>query len=152
MLALWLPLAASIVMMVLEPSIINIGLGRTTDAELALAAYGVAFSLALLVEAPILMLLDASVARGTDREAFALIRRFALVLGILVTGIGLAVSLTPLYPLIVERWMDIPPSVAARARPEPRPDRPASPSRRGPPPGSAPRGRCRPGSRPRPRG
>jgi len=40
-------------MMVLEPSIINIGLGRTADPELALAAYGVAFSLALLVEAPI---------------------------------------------------------------------------------------------------
>jgi hypothetical protein len=40
-------------MMVLEPSIINIGPGRTAAPELALAAYGVAFSLALLVEAPI---------------------------------------------------------------------------------------------------
>ena len=57
MLSLWLPLAASIIMMVLEPSTINIALGRTMDPELALAAYGVAFSLALLVEAPIIMLL-----------------------------------------------------------------------------------------------
>ena len=117
MLALWLPLAARIAMMVLEPSVINIGLGRTTEAELALAAYGVAFSLALLVEAPILMLLDASVARATDRVAFALIRRFALVLGLVVTAIGLLVSLTPLYVLIVERLMNIPPNVAAEARP-----------------------------------
>ena len=62
MLALWVPLAASIVMMVLEPSTINVGLGRTANPELALAAFGVAFSMALLVEAPILMLLDASVA------------------------------------------------------------------------------------------
>jgi hypothetical protein len=75
MLALWLPLAASIVMMVLEPSTINIALGRTADQELALAAYGVAFGLALLVEAPIIMLLDASVARSTDLEAFRVIRR-----------------------------------------------------------------------------
>ena len=30
---LWLPLAASIVMMVLEPSTINIGLGRTTVVD-----------------------------------------------------------------------------------------------------------------------
>jgi Na+-driven multidrug efflux pump len=117
MVALWLPLAASIVMMVLEPSIINIGLGRTTDAELALAAYGVAFSLALLVEAPILMLLDASVARSADRAAFSLLRRFALALGIIVTIVGLVVSLTPLYAWIVDGAMRIPPRVAAEARP-----------------------------------
>ncbi|MGD8599220.1 MAG: hypothetical protein PVJ26_19560, partial [Anaerolineae bacterium] len=86
MLALWLPLAASIVMMVLEPSTINIGLGRTTDPELALAAYGVAFSLALLIEAPIMMLLDASVARSVNREAFALVRRFTVALGLAVTA------------------------------------------------------------------
>lgn len=117
MLALWLPLAASIVMMVLEPSIINIGLGRTSDPELALAAYGVAFGLALLVEAPIIMLLDASVARSTDLEAFRLLRRFTLGLGLLVTAIGLAVSLTPFYGLVVVDLMNIPPDVAARARP-----------------------------------
>jgi hypothetical protein len=117
MLALWVPLAASIVMMVLEPSIINIGLGRTADPELALAAYGVAFGLALLVEAPIIMLLDASVARSIDHEAFALVRRFTLGLGLLVTAIGLLVSFTPLYGLIVEQLMNIPPDVAARARP-----------------------------------
>ena len=116
-LSLWLPLAASIVMMVLEPSIINIGLGRTADAELALAAYGVAFSLALLVEAPVLMLIDASVARSTDRAAFRLLERFALAIGLAVTAIGLLVSLTPLYGLIVEQLMHIPPDVAARARP-----------------------------------
>ncbi len=117
MLALWLPLAASIVMMVLEPSTINIALGRTADAELALAAFGVAFSLALLIEAPIIMLLDASVARSTSRDAVALMRRFTLGLGLLVTAIGLIVSLTPLYSLIVERLMNIPADVAARARP-----------------------------------
>ncbi|HSJ56818.1 MAG TPA: hypothetical protein VLC95_06540 [Anaerolineae bacterium] len=117
MLTLWLPLAASIVMMVLEPSIINIGLGRTADPELALAAYGVAFSLALLVEAPIIMLLDASVARSTDLAAFRLVRTFTFWLGIGVTAIGLLVSLTPLYDLIVPGLMRIPPDVAARARP-----------------------------------
>jgi hypothetical protein len=117
MLSLWLPLAASIVMMVLEPSIINVGLGRTLDAEIALAAYGVAFSLALLVEAPILMLLDASVARSTDMEAFRLIRRFTLALGLLVTAVHLVLSLTPLYGLVVEGLMNIPADVADRAQP-----------------------------------
>ena len=117
MVSLWLPLAVSIIMMVLEPSAINIALGRTMEPELALAAYGVAFSLALLVEAPIIMLLDASVARSIDGEAFRLMRRFTLLLGLIVTAVGLLVSLTPLYTLIVEGLMNIPEDVAARARP-----------------------------------
>lgn len=117
MLALWLPLAASIMMMVLEPSIINIALGRTADPELALAAYGVAFSLALMVEAPIIMLLDASVARSTDRDAFSVMRKFTLMLGLAVLALGLLISLSPLYGLIVVDLMNIPPDVAARARP-----------------------------------
>jgi hypothetical protein len=117
MLALWVPLAASTVMMVLEPSTINIGLGRSANPELALAAYGVAFSLALVVEAPILMLLDASVARSDNREAFLLLRRFTLILGLLVTMVGLVFSLTPLYDLVVVEVMNIPLDVAARARP-----------------------------------
>ncbi|HNT06328.1 MAG TPA: hypothetical protein PKJ21_09155, partial [Anaerolineae bacterium] len=103
--ALWLPMAASIVMMVLEPSIVNFGLARTRNVELALAAYGVAYSLALLVEAPVLMLLDASVARSTDRAAFSLVRRFSLVLGLVVAAIGLALTLTPLYGLLVREVM-----------------------------------------------
>jgi Na+-driven multidrug efflux pump len=117
MVALWLPLAISQLMMVLEPTIINIGLGRTRDPELALAAYGVAFSLALLIEAPVLMVLDASVARSADRAAFRLIERFALGLGLAVLAIGLIVSATPLYGVIVEDLMNIPADVAARARP-----------------------------------
>jgi hypothetical protein len=117
MLVLWVPLAASIVMMVLEPSAINIALGRTLNPELALAAYGVAFGLALLIEAPIIMLIDASVARSANSEAFAVMRRFTLGLGIIVTLVGLVVSLTPLYDLLVQDLMNIPADVAARARP-----------------------------------
>jgi hypothetical protein len=73
--------------------------------------------MALLVEAPVLMLIDASVARSTNPESFHLLRRFTLGLGILVTIVGLLVSLTPLYMVIVEGWMNIPTDVAAEARP-----------------------------------
>jgi Na+-driven multidrug efflux pump len=117
MLSLWVPLAASMLIMVLETTIVNIGLGRSADAELALAAYGVAYSIALLVEAPILMLIDASVARSIDDQAFAAVRLFTVYLGLLVTAIGFLVSATPLYGLIVERLMGIPADVAAWARP-----------------------------------
>ncbi len=117
MLALWVPLAASMLIMVLETSIVNIGLGRSADAELALAAYGVAYGVALLIEAPILMLIDASVARSVSAQAFAVVRRFTILVGLAVTVVGLLVSATPLYGLIVERLMGIPADVAAWARP-----------------------------------
>jgi hypothetical protein len=63
------------------------------------------------------MLLDASVARSTTVKAFAVVRRFTLILGFAVTGIGLAISLTPLYDLVVRGLMNIPADVAATARP-----------------------------------
>jgi len=71
----------------------------------------------LLVEAPVLMLLDASVARSADRAAFVIVRRFSLVLGLGVAAAGLALSLTPLYDLVVQDLMNIPPDVAEQARP-----------------------------------
>lgn len=117
MLTIWLPMAASIVMMVLEPSVVNAALSRSRDAVLALAAYGVAYGLAILIESPIIMLLDASVARSIDRQAFASVRRFTIYLGLAVTANGLLISLTPLYSLIVEGLMSIPADVAAWARP-----------------------------------
>lgn len=115
--ALWLPMAASIVMMVLEPSIVNFGLARTRNVELALAAYGVAYSLALLVEAPVLMLLDASVARSTDRAAFS--PGAALFPGAGPGGSSHRASADshPLYGLLVREVMNIPADVAEQARP-----------------------------------
>lgn len=117
MLTLWVPLAASILIMAIEPSIINIGLGRTSGQERALAAYGVAYGLVLLIEAPILMLIDASIARSSDRASFVIIRRFTVLMGAIVTGAGLAFTLTPLYHLVVVDAMRIPADVAAWAQP-----------------------------------
>jgi len=117
MFMLWSPIAASIAMMVLEPSIINIALGRAARAEVALAAYGVAYGLAILIESPVIMLLDASVARSSNRGAFALVKRFTLGLALAVTALGLLVSLTPLYTIVVEQLMRIPADIAAQTRP-----------------------------------
>ncbi len=63
-----------------------------------------------------MMLLDTSVARSTDRAAFVVVRRFTVILGLIVTAIGIALSFTALYGLVVVDLMNIPPDVAARAR------------------------------------
>ncbi|NIN66493.1 MAG: hypothetical protein GTO63_17755, partial [Anaerolineae bacterium] len=51
---LYLPLALSWVLMLMESPLINAFLARGPQPELSLAAYGVAFSIILVVEAPIL--------------------------------------------------------------------------------------------------
>ena len=116
MLGLWLPMAASIVMMVLEPTIINVGLARSDHAEISLAAYGVAYGMAILIESPIIMLIDASTAKSTGRQAFMVVRRFTVWLGLAVTAVGLIVSFTPLYDLVIEQLMRIPHEIATETR------------------------------------
>ncbi|MGD8396518.1 MAG: hypothetical protein PVF43_13705, partial [Candidatus Eiseniibacteriota bacterium] len=61
--ATWWPLAASWLLMGVELPLVSAVLARFPDPEIHLAAYGgIVFPLALLIEAPIIMLLAASTA------------------------------------------------------------------------------------------
>ena len=113
---LYAPLGASMLMMVLEPSLINAGLARATNPELALAAYGTVFSIALVIEAPALMILDMMVAQATHRHAFVLVLRFAVLLGLFMTTVGIFVAFTPLYDVITKTVLGLPWSVAQAVR------------------------------------
>jgi hypothetical protein len=104
-------------MMTLEPLIINTALSHAPNAETTLAAYSVMFSVALVIEAPVIMLVSASTALSRTRDAFRKLFRFMLVLGISVVVIGFVVSLTPLYGWLVLDLMGIPPAVAQVVRP-----------------------------------
>ena len=59
---LYLPLALSWLLMTTEVPLINAFLARGEEAELSLAAFGVAFAVVLVVEAPIMMVLELSIA------------------------------------------------------------------------------------------
>ncbi len=104
-------------MMTLEPLIINTALSHAPHAETTLAAYSVMFSIALVIEAPVIMLVSASTALSRTRDAFLKLFRFMLILGISVVVIGFVVSLTPLYGWLVLDLMGIPPAVAQVVRP-----------------------------------
>jgi len=70
----WLPLAASWLVMGLEMPVVSAIMARLADPEIHLAAYGgVVFPIALIVEAPVIMLLAASVALAKDAASSALI-------------------------------------------------------------------------------
>jgi len=90
---------------------------RMPEPEVNLAAYGsLVFPVALVVEAPIIMLLAASTALATDRDAYGKLRRFTLVAGALLTALHVAVAFTPLFDLVAERVVAVPAAVVEPAR------------------------------------
>jgi progressive ankylosis protein len=110
-LAFWLPLAATWLMMAAEGPTIAAIIARQGESTYNLAAFGVAFSLAWLVESPIMMLLTASNALVADRPSFLALRRFTLVLNTCVTALLLLVALPPVFEFVTGRLMGLPPEV-----------------------------------------
>ncbi len=116
-LSTWWPLAASWLMMGFELPAVSAVMARLVHPEVSLAAYGgVVFPLALLVEAPIIMLLAASVALARDFESYRWLRRFMAWSAAGLTLIHLAIALTPLYGLVAGRLIGVPPAVLGPAR------------------------------------
>ncbi|MBN1936513.1 MAG: hypothetical protein JW934_17760 [Anaerolineae bacterium] len=113
----WLPLALSWLLMSTEMPTVTAFIARMPQAKLQLAAFGVATSLALAIESPIVSLLTASNAVACDRDSFRLMYCFMIALNVLVTLAMLGVSLTPLFDLIVVRLMGTPPEIARLVRP-----------------------------------
>jgi len=109
---LYLPLAASWALMLLEAPLVNAFLARGPDPELSLAAFGVAFSVILVVEAPVLMILELSIALSRNITAFCTIRRFYVLVGLAITALGLLLFYTPLCRLLLYDLMGIPPRIA----------------------------------------
>lgn len=98
--------------MLMEGPVVNAFLARGPDAELALAAYGVAISIILVVEAPILMMLELTIALSKSLPAFRVIRRFYVVIGLGITALGLVLFYTPLSQVLLCGLMNIPPAIA----------------------------------------
>lgn len=115
--AFWLPLALSWTMMIVAQPIAAIAISRLADPEIQLAAYGVTFDLAFLLESPIIMLLSVSVALTRDQTSFRLLRRVTNWVAGAATAIFLVVAFTPAYDLVVRGAMGVPEAVAAQARP-----------------------------------
>lgn len=114
---LWLPLAISFELMMLEGPAIQGALGRLPFAQHNLAAMGLTMSLALLIESPVIMLLATAIALVKDRDSYLALRRFTLLLCAGCTLLAAAVAFTPLYDVVTLQVMGQPVGIAARARP-----------------------------------
>ena len=74
-LVFWLPLLATWLMMSVEGPFLAAIIARLADPKYNLAAYGVAFSFALIIEAPIIMIMSASTALARSSRAVAAARK-----------------------------------------------------------------------------
>ncbi len=112
----WAPLAATWLMMATEGPFIAAIIARLPEARFNLAAYGVAFSFALIVESPIIMIMTASTALVKDRLSFQKLFRYTVFLNAAIT-ILMLISLTPsIFNFVTKSLIGLPPHIARLTR------------------------------------
>ena len=101
----------------MELPILSAVVARLAEPEINLAAYGgVVFPMALIVEAPVIMLLAASTALSKDWASYKKLRNYMLLAGGLLTTLHLTVALSPAYYFIVKVLLGVPPEIIEPAR------------------------------------
>jgi hypothetical protein len=108
----WIPLAATWLMMASEGPFIAAIIARLAEPKFNLAAYGVAFSIALLVEAPIIMIMSAATALAKDKDSFLKLRNFIYALIALITLIMIVLLIPPVFYFLTRTLMGLPENVA----------------------------------------
>ena len=109
---LWLPLAATWLMMSVEGPFLAAVIARLADPTINLAAYGVAVAFAMIAEAPILMLLSAATALVKDGNSYRQLRKFAFGLNLLVTLVLLVALIPPVFDGLATGLVSLPADVA----------------------------------------
>jgi hypothetical protein len=113
----WWPLAGSWLLIAAEMPTASAAVARLANPEIHLAAYGgIVMPLALIVEAPIIMLLSASTALSRDWASYRRLRSFMLWAGAGLTALHLAIALTPLYYVVARQIIGAPPEILEPGR------------------------------------
>lgn len=110
----WSPLAGSWLLMAAEGPLIAAIIARMGNPALDLAAYGVAYALALVTEAPILMLMSASTSLVREKGSYERLRHFSFLLCFGVTALLLLLCVPPLFDLLALQVIGLSPPVAER--------------------------------------
>lgn len=112
----WIPLALMWAMMAIEQPALAAVVARLPQETTNLAAFGVAFSLALVIESPIIQLLTAGTALAADRARYRVLMRFMHLLGLGLTALHLLIAVTPLFDLIVSTLLTVPEHIVEPSR------------------------------------
>lgn len=109
----WLPLLATWLLMATEVPFLNSFLARNPEVKINLAGFGVAFAVAILVEAPIINMLAASLRIVRDRESFRRLRNFNLAMCLAISLVMVIILLPGIFGFWAIGLIGLPERVAA---------------------------------------
>jgi hypothetical protein len=108
----WLPLAATWLMMAFEGPFLAAIIARLVEPKFNLAAWGVAFSFALIIEAPVIMIMSASTALVENRQSFKKLRNFTYFTNSVITLFMLIFLIPTVFNFISITLIGLPEKVA----------------------------------------
>ena len=108
----WVPLSATWLMMSVEGPFLSAIIARMLNPEFNLAAYGVAFSFAMIIEAPVILLMTASTALVKDLHTFKKLRNFTYALNTIATGLMFLLVVPSIFYFITIDLVKLPVEVA----------------------------------------
>lgn len=108
----WIPLSATWLMMSVEGPFLTALIARMSNPEYNLAAYGVAFAFALIVESPVIMMMSASVALVRNEYSFYKLRNFVYSVNLLITLFIIILIIPPIFYFVTIELMNLPSEVA----------------------------------------
>ena len=97
----WSPLAMTWLLMAAEGPIVAAIIARMPEPKINLASYGIAFAFALIFEAPVIMLMSATVALVKNPSSYLKMLTFTRVLNWVVLAINLLVLFTPVFDRMI---------------------------------------------------
>lgn len=98
--------------MALEGPILAAAIARMPDPTVNLAAHGVAFSIAILVEAPVMMLMSAATALVQDGDSYRRLRRFSFAVNAFATGLLCLLLVPPVFDAAALGLLRLPADIA----------------------------------------
>lgn len=106
----WSPLAMTWLLMAAEGPIVAAIIARMPEPKINLASFGIAFAFALIFEAPVIMLMSATVALVKNPSSYLKMLNFTRVLNWVVLAINLLVLFTPTFQHVIN-LLDVPKQV-----------------------------------------
>lgn len=104
----WFPLALMWIMMAVEQPVITAVIARLPFSKENLAVFGITFSIALLIESPVIQMLSTGTALVKGRQTYHRVLKFMHFLAISLTLLHILIAVTPLYSFIVGRIIGAP--------------------------------------------
>ena len=108
----WAPLAGTWLMMAVEAPFLGAIIARLPEPTENLAAWGISVAFALIIEAPVIMLLSAATALVRDKTSYLALRRFTYTLNAALTAVMAVVLLPPVFGFLTGTLLNLPSDVA----------------------------------------